>query len=307
VFVWDILNNIRSEYSLLFKHKSSATAVAYVMSRLGALVFVLGFAIFASYPFEDCNKALVAFNCFLPIAVCGSAFLFFHRGYAVYGGDRLVTIILGCLSLAAVGASIVIPTGESALAIGDPAVCIIGRAGSYIGSSAIILTVQDTATFLAIAYRIMSNLSHSEQQEGGKQGKAPVMSTIFLRAILMDGQMYYLIVVLANISAAMLLYIPSVPPPYRGLLILPHVTLTSVMACRVYRNKVLGWRRVPELSLPTLNDVNTIPLSVVQFQQQQTDMTGSLHMDSNESHLTRHGGADGSLHTKHKASDADHS
>jgi hypothetical protein len=79
------------------------------------------------------------------------------------------------------------------------------------------------------------------------------------------------------------------------------------MACRVYRNKVLGWRRVPELSLPTLNDVNTIPLSVVQFQQQHTDMTGSLHMDSNESHLTRHGGADGSLHTKHKASDADHS
>jgi hypothetical protein len=87
-----------------------------------------------------------------------------------------------------------IPTGESALAIGDPAVCIIGRAGSYIGSSAIILTVQDTATFLAIAYRIMSNLSHSEQQEGGKQGKAPVMFTIFLRAILMDGQMYYLCV-----------------------------------------------------------------------------------------------------------------
>lgn len=115
------------------------------------------------------------------------------------------------------------------------------------------------------------------------------------------------IVVLANISAAMLLYIPSVPPLYRGLLILPNVTLTSVMACRVYRNKVLGWRRAPELSFPTLNDANTIPLSVVQFQQQHTDMTGSLHMDSNESELTRHGAPDGSLHTKHKASDAAHS
>lgn len=97
---------------------------------------------------------------------------------------------MGCLSLAAVGASIVIPTGESALAIGDPAVCIIARVGSYIGSSAIILAVQDTATFLAIAYRIMLN----SEQEGGKQGKAPAKSAIFLRAILIDGQMYYLCV-----------------------------------------------------------------------------------------------------------------
>jgi len=314
VFVWDILNNVRGEYSLLFKHKSTAATVAYAMSRIGALIFVLGFTIFASYPFTDCNKVLLAFNSFLPVGVCGTAFLFLYRVCAMYGGDRLVTIVFGCLWLAAVGSAMTIPIGESGLAIGDPTVCIISRAEPYVGSSAVVLTVQNTVTFLAISYRLVSNLSHTEQQAGGKEDRAPgsgVNPRIFLRSLFMDGQMYYLIVVLVNISATLVLYISSVPLLYRGLLVVPNVTLTSVMACRVYRNKILGVRRPPELTLPTLNrstDGNTIPLSAVQFQQ-RTDMTSSQHLDSDETNSSgdKKSAPESVLHTRSKANDASRS
>ncbi|KAF8140864.1 hypothetical protein K438DRAFT_1692478 [Mycena galopus ATCC 62051] len=292
IFIWDILNNVRSEYSLLFKHKSSSAAVAYVMSRIGALIFVLGFTIFALYPFNDCNTVLLAFNSFIPVAVCGTSFLFVFRVSAIFGGDRIVTTVFGCLWLAAVASSITLPVGESALAIpvGDPTVCIISRAEPYVGASAVILTVASVATFLAISYRLASNLLHTEHQEDAK-ARGGTNSTIFLRSLLMDGQMYYLIVVLVNISATLMLYIPSVPLPYRGLLVVPNIALTSIMACRVYRNKVLGVRRLPQLTLPTLNrspDGNTIPLSVVQFEQRTaTYMSGSMHLNTVESNVTR--------------------
>ncbi|KAF7350852.1 hypothetical protein MSAN_01647300 [Mycena sanguinolenta] len=186
------------------------------MTRIGALVFVLGFTVFASHPFTDSNKVLLAINSFLPVTVCGTSFLFLYRVWTVYGGDRIVTLMFGCLWLFTVGSAITIPIGESAEEIGDP------------------LTI----------------------------------------------------VVLMNIPATLLLYISSVPMVYRGLFVVPNITLTSVMACRIYRDKVLCVRRSPQLTLPTLNHTtNTIPLSAVQFQH--TDVTGSLHLDSVESNFTR--------------------
>jgi hypothetical protein len=79
-------------------------------------------------------------------------------------------------------------------------------------------------------------------------------------------------VVLSNLVATLLLYLPTIPLIYRGSLVIPNVVLTSVMTCRVYRNKALGVGRSPQYSVPTLNrtpDGNTLPLSTVQFQNTQ--------------------------------------
>ncbi|KAF7350846.1 hypothetical protein MSAN_01646600 [Mycena sanguinolenta] len=278
VYVWDILNNVRSDWSLFFKHKSNAVAVAYPMARIGALVFVLGFTVFASHPFTYCNKVLLVINSFLPVTVCGTSSLFLYRVWTVYGGDRIVTLIFGCLWLFAVGSAITIPIGESAERIDGPLICVISRVESYIGASAIILTVQK---YDHLPRDLVSN------DEGGKSDRPRgIHSANFLRSLYRDGQMNYLIVVLMNIPATLLLYISSVPTVYRGLFVVPNITLTSVMACRIYRDKVLGVRRSPQLTLPTLNHTtNTIPLSVVRFQH--TDVTSSLHMDSDESNFTR--------------------
>jgi hypothetical protein len=61
--------------------------------------------------------------------------------------------------------------------------------------------------------------------------------------------------VLVNIFSSLMLYFP-VAPAYHGLLTTPSVTLTSIMACRVYRRTRLG--DMPFHSDPTLFTVNTL-------------------------------------------------
>ncbi|KAJ7893579.1 hypothetical protein B0H13DRAFT_1886286 [Mycena leptocephala] len=271
VFVWDILSNVRNDYLLFFKHKSAMAAVAYIMSRIGTLIFVLGFTTFVLNPFTDCNKALIAFNSFFSVGVSGSAFLFFFHVWTAYGRDRLIRMIFGFLCLAVVGSSLAVPIGESAtILLGDLNVCIVSRVEVYVGTVAIILTVHATTVFLAISYRLVSTSTHTEPQT--RETVPGIDLPPLVRSLVMDGQGYYLIVVLSNLVATLLLYLPTVPLIYRGCLAIPNVMLTSVMTCRVYRNKALDAGRAPEQFVPALSpapDGNTFPLGPVQFHSTQ--------------------------------------
>ncbi|KAJ7687176.1 hypothetical protein B0H17DRAFT_939687 [Mycena rosella] len=284
VFIWDILNNLRSDYALLFKQNFHGASSAYVVSRIGSLMYVLGYTIFSSYPLQACNTAFVAFNAFYPIGVSASAFLFFFRVRAIYRGNRLITAVFGFLWLAVLGSSITIPFGVSAVKLGDPSECIIAHVEVYAGASVLILTVHDTLVFFAISYRLVSDFGQMQQQTWGTQLKMLFSGAhlpAFSKALFADGQMYYMLTVVTNVVAILLVYIPTVSPVYHGLLSVPNVTLTSILACRVYRNTKLGiMRGSRELSLPTLNDVGlngnlTIPLNVVQLSAEHNRMTGS--------------------------------
>ncbi|KAJ7037602.1 hypothetical protein C8F04DRAFT_1091852 [Mycena alexandri] len=292
VFIWDILNNLRSEYCLLFKHRLSAATLAYFISRVASLIYVLGFTIFASYPLKECSKAYIAFNSFYPVAVSASAFLFFFRVRAIFNGDRLATILFGCLWLAVLGSSITIPIGGKAAGLGDPTECIVAHVSAYVGSAGIVITVHDTLVFFAISYRLVSNFQ-AEQKTRGEKVKSLFSGSnlpAFSKSLFEDGQMYYMITVVTNIVATVMIYIPSVSPVYHGFLVVPNVTLTSIMACRVYRNTKLGATRGSrDLTLPTLNPLgpggSTIPLSTVQFTGQHTAMSSS-HIGENDSDST---------------------
>ncbi|KAJ7133673.1 hypothetical protein C8R43DRAFT_1022723 [Mycena crocata] len=288
VFIWDILSNLRRDYSLLFKQNITLATLAYFASRIGSLVYVLGFTIFATYPLEACNTAYVAFNSFYPIGVSATAFLFFFRVRAIYGGDRLVTIIFGFLWLAVLASSITIPIGGSAIASGDLTTCIVARVEGYVGSSGIIITVHDTIIFFTISYRLVSNFANSQQQTRGEQVRELFSGAnlpAFSKALFTDGQMYYGFTVVSNIVSTLMVYIPTVSPVYHGLMAVPNVTLTSIMACRVYRNTKLGvaFRSSGELSLPSLNPHGSgngaMPLSVVQFSTQRSGMMGSMRSE----------------------------
>ncbi|KAJ7683458.1 hypothetical protein B0H17DRAFT_883467, partial [Mycena rosella] len=243
VFIWDILNNLRSDYVLLFKKHFHVASLAYVVSRIGSLVYVLGATIFSSYPLQACTTAWVAFHVFYPIGVSASAFLFFFRVRAIYGGDRLVTAIFGFLWLAVLASSLTAPFGGTAVKSGDPSECIVTHVDpSHVGASGIILAVHDTLVFFAISYRLVFNFEEMQQQTWGTQLKMLFSGAhlpAFSKALLEDGQMYYLITVVINVSATLRVYIPRDSVAYRGLLFVPSMTLTSIMACRVYRNTKL--------------------------------------------------------------------
>ncbi|KAJ7757902.1 hypothetical protein B0H16DRAFT_1885387 [Mycena metata] len=300
VFVWDILNNLRNDYSLLFRHRLNAATLAYFASRIASFV-------------SDCNTAYIAFDIFLAIGVSGAAFLFFLRVRAIFQGERIPTIVFGCLWLAVPASSINSIISVGAVGLGDPTVCVFApRYGTATyGLAGIVLMVYDTIVFLAISYRLISNFQ-AEQQTPGEQVKALFSGAelpAFPKSLFMDGQMYYMIAVAANIVTTVMAYV-RVTPIYRGFLVIPNITLTSIMACRIYRHTKLGvTHRSADLTLPTLNTLgasgNTIPLRVVPFSGQHTGIVRELHPGVNDSDPTEHdeSGTDIQLHlTRGKSS-----
>jgi hypothetical protein len=63
-----------------------------------------------------------------------------------------------------------------------------------------------------------------------------------------------------------MVYVPTTRPLYCGLLVIPNVTVSSIMVCHVYCNTKLGLIGSMDLVLPTLNprtsESRSIPLSV---------------------------------------------
>ncbi|KAJ7030515.1 hypothetical protein C8F04DRAFT_1397784 [Mycena alexandri] len=281
VLVWDILNNLRNDYTLLSRHKMSPATAAYVVSRIASLVYTLGFTLFATYPLTACNAAFIAFNSFYPITVSSSAFLFFFRVRAIYNNSRVVTVIFGVLWLAVLATSITVPVSGRGGSAGDPPQCFsLARHGAHGGSSGITITIHDTIVYFAISYRLVSNFGHTEQTRGDQLKELFTGANLpaFSKSLFTDGQMYYMITVVTNIITTVLVYVRLSSSLYHGIMVIPNVTLTSMMACRVYRNTILGLTRGggKELSLPTLaNGHQSIQLSGVQFAPRRSGATRS--------------------------------
>ncbi|KAJ7301962.1 hypothetical protein DFH08DRAFT_759861 [Mycena albidolilacea] len=279
VLVWDILHNLRNDYSLLFEHKVTLASGSYVVSRLASLIYALGLTLFASYPLPACNTAFLAFNSFYPITVTATAFLFFFRVRAIYRASRLATLIFGFLWLSVLATSTTIPISGRAISFGDRPQCIVAHGAAYNGSSGVTITVHDTIVFFAISYRLVSNFAQEDQTRGEKiRGLfSGANLPAFSKALFNEGQMYYMITVVTNVITTAMVYIPTTRPLYRGLLVIPNVAVSSIMACRVYRNTKLGLTHGNmDLVLPTLNpsasESRSIPLSVVHFCPQRTEL-----------------------------------
>ncbi|KAJ7691885.1 hypothetical protein B0H17DRAFT_934565, partial [Mycena rosella] len=287
-FIWDILNNLRSDYKLLFKRKFHVVCIPYVLSRIGSLGYVFGTTIFVSYPLAACNTAFLTFNAFFPIGTSASALLWFFRLRAIYGGDRTVTFIFGFLWLAVAASTITLPIGAThTISLANPTGCLVVSAPkAYESTPGVVLLVYDTLVFLAISFRLGTNFTQTQQQTPWTNIKALLSGSnlpAFSKSLFTDGQIYYMITVILNILFTVMGIIPHLSPVYRGLLTVPCVTLTSVLACRVYRRTRLGVMRCDrDLTRPTQNPLGpsgnlttSIPLSVVQLCTESTESSGA--------------------------------
>jgi hypothetical protein len=247
-----------------------------------------------------CNTALIAFNSFYPIAASSEAFLFFFRVWAIYNNSRVVTTIFGFLWLAVLATSITVPVTGRGTSVGDPPQCLtLARHGAHGGSSGITITIYHTIVFFAISYRLVANFAHAQQTRGAqlKELFSGTSLPAFLKSLFTDGQMYYMCVavsaalslssysilppilrvtVVSNIVTMVLVYTPTSSSLYHALLVIPNMTLTSMMACRVYRNTMLGLTRGSgkELTLPTLaSGHQSVQISGVYFAPQRSGTT----------------------------------
>ncbi|KAJ7350856.1 hypothetical protein DFH08DRAFT_117890 [Mycena albidolilacea] len=240
VLVWDILHHLVDDYRLLFEYKFRLATAAYFVSRIASLIYALGFSLFATYPIPNCQAAMIIFNCGLLFASSASSFLFFLRVRAVYGGRPLVTWIFGFLWVCVVGAAITVPIGTKAIKVGG-SLCLVSKVPAYAGAAATVLMVNDTLVVLAISYRLLTN-THRDNAGVGERLRAFFSGAnlhAYSMAVFRDGQKYYMITILSNTVTISLVYAAGVSAIYHGTMSIPNVALTSIMACRVYRNATL--------------------------------------------------------------------
>ncbi|KAJ7649157.1 hypothetical protein B0H17DRAFT_958693 [Mycena rosella] len=281
VSVWDILNNVTVEYRLFTSTKFGFPAVAYLLARLTSLEYQVHSS--RAYPLGRCGVAHRVIESFYPVALSSTCLLFFFRVRAVYARSRIVTAIFGVLWLAVLGTAMTIPFGGDAIPIGPTPYCLISATvAPYAGACATMASVYDTAIFIAISYRLVTNTypvhTHKELLKALLSG---AYLPSFSKSLFVDGQVYYMISVISMVVT--LVVYANVSPVYPGFLALPNLMLTSAMACRVYRNTKLGLLRESgnmTLSLP-VSDVSTAPITPLTFalfpSHKNPDQTGTAH------------------------------
>ncbi|KAG6829111.1 hypothetical protein H0H92_005653 [Tricholoma furcatifolium] len=171
--------------------------------------------------------------------------LLFKHKIGVPTMNRFIVAFFAILWLAVLGASITVATVGNAVHLGPTKYCSATKLKQYASAAPITFAINDTFVFLAISWRLLSNASQSIAV--GTKTKVSFGSMLrgkylpsFSKAMLQDGQVYYLVSVTSNIVVAVLTWASTVPLSYRLMFTIFNVALTNMMACRVYRNTRFG-------------------------------------------------------------------
>ncbi|KDR69376.1 hypothetical protein GALMADRAFT_77419 [Galerina marginata CBS 339.88] len=243
IMIWDVLNNISTDYKLLTRYSLHIHTFVYFFSRCSSLAMLLGMALIYTAPIGNCQVNGAAFVWMFPLAISSTTLLFFFRVRAMYDNDKRVSAFFAFIWLSVLAGTITTPFATTFQSLGPTKYCTETGLKSFISISTIVPAVYDTLVFAAITWRLASN-SYAEEK-AGKVGflKSAMLGKYlpaFSKGLLQDGQIYYLSTVLLNLVCLSLLYVDSVSVVYRVAIGIPDVALMNIMACRVYRNTKFG-------------------------------------------------------------------
>ncbi|KAF5372817.1 hypothetical protein D9757_011100 [Collybiopsis confluens] len=299
-YIWDVLSNMNAERDLFCSGTNRYALTGYAMSRIGALVYVVGKTIYMTYPVGSCQVTQTVLDCFATMGTAGAGLLFFIRARAVFMANKRMVAFLAFLWIMVVASSASLPiaTFASAVNIEDTLYCMTKGGSPSAGAGLIVSTVFDTVIFLSISYKLVASHSFTENH-GFRDLILGANLSAFSKSILHEGQKYYLVTVLSNIATFALCNAP-INSGLRAALTCPNTMLTSVMACYVYRKTVLGEITNPGVSfdahiVPTINVQNVSPSMATHTTQTQSgslsgkrgttiaiEITTAIHVDDIE-------------------------
>ncbi|THU97702.1 hypothetical protein K435DRAFT_857379 [Dendrothele bispora CBS 962.96] len=219
---------------------------------------------------------------FLFISVSSTTLLFFLRLKALYDHNQTVIRIFFCLWLITVGCSVTMFWSGEIAHFPDPVtqdpVCIYSAFNLKRGSFPLdAVLIHDTCVFIAVSCRLYHNsyfeMALANRQNAHSDFNLHLTKTMsktkefisgrhlpaFSKALLRNGQIYYLISLCASVVTSLFLYIPffSIPgmkgtPGIRIMLLVPHATIVNAMACRAFRQVRAGrrWENLVTCSIP---------------------------------------------------------
>ncbi|KAE9396292.1 hypothetical protein BT96DRAFT_116886 [Gymnopus androsaceus JB14] len=261
VLVWDILLHLSDDIELLLLPKTfRLPTIAYFISRYMFLAFFI-FEQFSEDIEGQCTPAIatraVALSVIGYIALITTLLQFLVRVKAIFCHNRPVQWFFTFIWLLAAG-------GASLLIQGATSGICNSLYAYYV--PVISVLVHDSCVFGAISYRIYRMPLESSRQIS-THSRLDIASTLqtrfkkriatlwgknlpsLTRALLREGQLYYLISLTGSISTLWLMLDTSLISPKRLLLAPVHSVVLSVTAGHVFREVRLGRMREREMSI----------------------------------------------------------
>ncbi|KDR73152.1 hypothetical protein GALMADRAFT_251721 [Galerina marginata CBS 339.88] len=258
VQIWDMLNNVNADYKLLTRHQLRLPTIVYFISRFSTLAYMLMVTIFETASIGDCEKLYKLIPWLFCIAMPSTSLLFFFRVTAMYSDYKSVVafFFLMWLGILAGGVTSVLSVlSDAGSNIGPTRRCIGGTMKTFIWTGIIVPLVNDSLIFFAISFRLML-VGLGERVRIRDAVKVIIFGKdlpAFSKALLRDGQAYYLTTLGLTFTTTIIFFIQSMPIVYRTILAMPNFTVINIMACRVYRRTKSGVYRENngvELRLP---------------------------------------------------------
>ncbi|KAF9457890.1 hypothetical protein BDZ94DRAFT_1313768 [Collybia nuda] len=245
VLIWDILTHLPSDYKLVTQHRINVPTITYLISRWSTLLYAITGTVYHTAPIGDCDTLTKVTCAVYHVTVSSTALLFFFRVRAIFNRNVYITAGFFVLWVIVLGGSLSTVLSISGVHIGNTKYCAYTNFRSYrSGVANITLAVFDTCVFVAITW----SLSHSQlsiQKNGGLSSETHFdvfgrYLPAFSKALLIDGQKYYMVATIANLLVVIFDFAPGIPMAYRATSLAPAIGLTNIMACRVFRHTKMG-------------------------------------------------------------------
>jgi len=236
--VWDWLLALADEFEMI---RRSQRLVGHLLHGMYALIRISPVIYLAKESeFNSCRTFAPFIGGSNLWIIPGASGLFFARLTAVYSRNKYVMAFFGSCWLGIIGIFIYdTSTLFSRPATGNHSLlCFTIEPPDVWGYIA--TAIYDTLMYLAISWRLASfnrtNHWGARVRSFLTGGGLDRLSKILLHS----GQAYYFVTIGFNICAVVFLYSPTVPPEWHLLLLDPNITITSIMACRLFRELKLG-------------------------------------------------------------------
>jgi len=205
----------------------------YVAVRISSVVFLASIVSLAETTTPEAARHLITVTNIIIIPAASG--LFCIRLTAVYSHDKYVLIFFGVcwLGLLGIFAYISIEGMARCSRVNISTPCFMVQpidAWGYIAAA-----IYDTLMYLAISWRLASLAMVDRWQDRLKSFVTAKDLGWLSKVLLQSGQMYYFMTIGVTICTTIFIYSPSVPAEWNPLFVPINATVTSVMACRLFR------------------------------------------------------------------------
>ncbi|KAF9528920.1 hypothetical protein CPB83DRAFT_289519 [Crepidotus variabilis] len=245
VLIWDVLNATRQDYTLLSTHRITFLNIVFVISRLSALLSETFSVLLFTTRLETCALSQWLANSFFFLYRLSTSTLFYARVQGVYQSQPYALAFFRFLWLMAAGGATMGFFSSHAFQLHPTKYCsFASKGGHWLVTIPISEAVFDVLICSAVTYKIGHDHSSPERPFWRRWlGRGEEGVTRFSDRFLKDHQLYVSLTACVKLPEIVIIFasisVPSLSG-FRSALAFPDMTLTNILATKIYRGMKLG-------------------------------------------------------------------